>query len=78
MTVVCPLCGTSYASVMRKPGDRCGDLSLVDLDEAYEDTGCVGRVIPEHEYALIDEQARVRRLATRRDLANRPLLRRTF
>lgn len=27
-SVSCDRCGTSYSTVMRRPGERCGDLSL--------------------------------------------------
>jgi hypothetical protein len=38
--------------------------------------GCVGRVMSQEDYDLIDHQAVVRQLATRRDLHYQPLLRR--
>jgi len=73
MNTICPLCGTEYSGI-RRPGDRCNDLSL--SDDMLTDPGCVGRVMSDVDYHLIDGQALARRLATRQDLYHQPLLRR--
>ena len=76
--MICPLCGTWYQGI-RRPGDRCDDLSLLSTAAMCDpaERGCVGRVMPQEDYDLIDHQAVVRQLATRRDLHYQPLLRRT-
>lgn len=44
MMTVCPICECTYATLLRRPGSQCRDLSHGQTDT------CVGRVIPLDEY----------------------------
>ena len=42
---ICPVCLTTWSEMLgKKPGGKCGDLSLDQTDP------CVGRLIPAHEF----------------------------